>query len=125
MPQRDADIRFLNEQGLHGEIYKVWVDAERIHDPETDTYDYTGVDDYLADASLMSDELLMVMDTRVSVRDMGRSPEDIRPIIRRIMTDLKKRLPADPLCRGVQRTRSQSGAQPDAGGALRLLQGLL
>ncbi len=93
MPQRDADVRFLNEQGLHGKIYKVWIDAERIHDPETDTYDYTGVDDYLADASLASDELLMVMDTRVSVRDMGRSPEDIRPIIRRIMTDLKRRFP--------------------------------
>lgn len=93
MPQRDADVRFLNEQGLHGEIYKVWIDAERIHDPETDTYDYTGVDDYLADASLASNELLMVMDTRVSVRDMGRSPEDIRPIIRRIMTDLKRRFP--------------------------------
>lgn len=93
MPQRDADIRFLNEQKLHGEIYKVWVDAERIHDPDTDSYDYSGVDDYLADASLMSDALLMVMDTRVSVRDMGRSPEQIRPIIRRIMTDLKQRYP--------------------------------
>jgi hypothetical protein len=91
--QRDADIRFLNEQGLHGEIYKVWVDAERIHDPKTDTYDYTGVDDYLADASLLSDELLMVMDTRVSVRDMDRSPADIKPIIKRIMTDLKRRYP--------------------------------
>ena len=92
-PQRDADVLFLNEQGLHGEIYKVWVDAERIHDPETDTYDYTGLDDYLADASLVSDELLMVMDTRVSVRDMGRSPADIKPIIKRIMTDLKQRYP--------------------------------
>jgi hypothetical protein len=92
-PQRDADVRFLNEQGLHGEIYKVWVDAERIHDPKTDTYDYTGLDDYLADASLLSDELLMVMDTRVSVRDMGRSPSDIKPIIKRIMTDLKRRFP--------------------------------
>jgi len=91
--QRDADIRFLNEQGLHGEIYKVWVDAERVHNPETDTYDYTGVDDYLADASLLSDELLMVMDTRVSVRDMDRSPADIKPIIKRIMTDLKRRYP--------------------------------
>ncbi|WP_439133317.1 GH39 family glycosyl hydrolase [Pseudomaricurvus sp.] len=91
--QRDADIRFLNEQGLHGEIYKVWVDAERIHDPKTDTYNYTGLDDYLSDASLLSDELLMVMDTRVSVRDMGRSPADIKPIIKRIMTDLKKRYP--------------------------------
>jgi len=93
LPQRDADIRFLNEQGLHGEIYKVWVDAERIHDPETDTYDYTGLDDYLADASLVSDDLLMVMDTRVSVRDMDRSPADIKPIIKRIMTDLKRRFP--------------------------------
>ncbi len=92
-PQRDADIRFLNEQGLHGEIYKVWVDAERIHDPKTDTYDYSGLDDYLADASLVSDELLMVMDTRISVRDMGRSPADIKPIIKRIMTDLKARFP--------------------------------
>ena len=91
--QRDADVRFLNEQGLHGEIYKVWVDAERIHDPKTNTYDYAGLDDYLADASLMSDELLMVMDTRVSVRDMGRSPAEIKPIIKRIMTDLKRRFP--------------------------------
>src|SRR6056300_414022 len=91
--QRDADVRFMNEQGLHGEIYKVWVDAERIHDPETDTYDYTGLDDYLADASLLSDDLLMVMDTRVSVRDMDRSPADIKPIIKRIMTDLKRRFP--------------------------------
>ena len=91
--QRDADVRFLNEQGLHGKIYKVWVDAERIHDPKTDTYNYAGLDDYLADASLVSDELLTVMDTRVSVRDMKRSPADIKPIIKRIMTDLKRRFP--------------------------------
>lgn len=92
-PQRDADVRFLNEQGLHGKVYKVWVDAERIHDPATGAYDYAGIDDYLADASLLSDELLMVMDTRISVRDMGRSPADIKPIIKRIMTDLKRRFP--------------------------------
>ncbi len=92
-PQRDADVRFLNEQGLHGAVYKVWVDAERIHDPKTNTYDYNGLDDYLADASLLSNELLMVMDTRVSVRDMGRTPTEIKPIIKRIMTDLKRRYP--------------------------------
>lgn len=92
-PQRDADVRFLNEQGLHGSIYKVWVDAERVHDPKTNAYNYQGVDDYLADASLLSNELLMVMDTRVSVRDMKRTPADIKPIIKRIMTDLKRRYP--------------------------------
>lgn len=92
-PQRDADVRFLNEQGLHGKVYKLWVDAERIFDPETGVYDYAGLDGYLADASLLSDELLMVMDTRISVRDMGRTPADIKPIIKRIMTDLKRRFP--------------------------------
>ena len=92
-PQRDADVRFLNEQGLHGTVYKVWVDAERIHDPKTNAYNYDGLDDYLADASLVSDQLLMVMDTRVSIRDMGRSPADVKPIIKRIMTDLKRRFP--------------------------------
>ena len=25
--QREADVQFFNEQGLHGEIYRVWVDA--------------------------------------------------------------------------------------------------
>jgi hypothetical protein len=108
--QRDADVRFLNEQGLHGNIYKVWVDAERIHDPKTDTYDYTGLDDYLADASLLSDELLMVMDTRVSVRDMGRSPADIKPIIKRIMTDLKRRFPQIRYVEAFRAVFDQSGS---------------
>ncbi|MBK6739898.1 MAG: hypothetical protein IPG64_19580 [Haliea sp.] len=32
--QREADVQFFNEQGLHGEIYRVWVDANLIHDPK-------------------------------------------------------------------------------------------
>lgn len=94
--QRDADVEFYNQQGLHGEIYRVWVDAHRIRDPEnpdSDTYDYGGIPDYLADASRLSDSLLMVMDTRVEVRDYGYTPAQIKPIIKTIMRDLKKQFP--------------------------------
>lgn len=91
--QRDADVAFYNQQGLHGNTYRVWVDAERIYNPATNTYDYSGIDDYLADVSRLSDNLLIVMDTRVSIRDLKRTPAQIKPIIKTIMTDLKKRFP--------------------------------
>lgn len=91
--RRDADVQFFNEQGLHGQIYRVWVDAERILDPKTDSYDYEEIDDYLADVSRLSDELLVVMDTRVSIRDYRRTPAQIKPIIKTIMRELKQRFP--------------------------------
>src|SRR3546814_122240 len=57
--QRDADIQFYNEQGLHGKIYRVWIIVEDIYDPGTGHYNYEGIDDYLADVSRLSDELLV------------------------------------------------------------------
>ena len=89
--QRDADIQFYNEQGLHGHIYRVWVDTQLIHDPATGTYSYEGINDYLADASRLSDNLLVVMDTRVQVRDRKQSPAQIKPIIKTITRELKQR----------------------------------
>lgn len=89
--QRDADVAFFNEQGLHGQIYRVWVDAERIYDPNTGAYNYDEINDYLADVSRLSDSLLVVMDTRVSIRDLKRTPEQIKPIIKTIMRELKQR----------------------------------
>jgi hypothetical protein len=84
-------VEFFNEQGLHGQIYRVWVDAERIYDANTGAYNYDEINDYLADASRLSDSLLMVMDTRVSIRDLKRTPEQIKPIVKTIMRDLKQR----------------------------------
>jgi len=93
--QRDADVAFLNEQGLHGEIYRVWVDSHKLRDPENPEagYDYSGIVDYLSDVSRLSDYLLVVMDTRVEVRDYGYSAEQLKPIVKRILTDLKIRFP--------------------------------
>lgn len=91
--QRDADIQFFNEQGLHGATYKVWVDAQLIFNAETGAYNYDGITDYLADVSRLSDNLLMVMDTRVMIRDGKATPEQIKPIILTIMRELKRRYP--------------------------------
>lgn len=91
--ERDDDVRFYNEQGLHGSIYRVWVDANLIFDRATGRYDYAVVDDYLADASRLSDNLLVVMDTRVEIRDGRESPEQIKPVITTIMRELKRRFP--------------------------------
>ena len=91
--QRDADVQFFNEQGLHGDTYKVWVDAHLIFDAKTAAYDYSGVADYLADASRLSDNLLMVMDTRVMVRDDKATPAQVKPVIKTIMRELKQRFP--------------------------------
>lgn len=91
--QRDADVQFFNEQGLHGHTYKVWVDANLIFDEAKGTYTYDGVTDYLADASRLSDNLLMVMDTRVMIRDGGATPAQVKPVILNIMRELKRRYP--------------------------------
>lgn len=91
--QRDADVAFFREQGLHGKVYKVWVDAHLIFDAATGAFNYDGITDYLADASQLSDELLVVMDTRVMVRDAKATPEQVKPVITTIMRELKQRFP--------------------------------
>lgn len=91
--ERDADVQFFNEQGLHGNTYKVWVDAQLIFNATTGAYNYNGITDYLSDASRLSDNLLMVMDTRVLIRDGKATPEQIKPIILTIMRELKQRYP--------------------------------
>jgi hypothetical protein len=91
---RDADVQFFNEQGLHGSTYRVWIDAHLIHDEKTGAYNFALVEDYLADLSRLSDNLLIVMDTRVAVRDRGATPEQIKPVILTIMRELKRKYPA-------------------------------
>lgn len=91
--QRDADVDFFNEQGLHGKVYRTWVITETVYDPATGKYNYEGLDDYFADISRLSDELLVVLDTRESMGKIGRKPEEIRPFITRILRDLKQRYP--------------------------------
>jgi hypothetical protein len=91
--QRDEDVFFLNKQGLHGKIYRVWIDVETIYDFDKDAYNYSGIDDYLGDVSRMSDELLVVLDTRASMGRLGRTPEQIRTPVKTILRYIKERHP--------------------------------
>lgn len=91
--QRDADVKFFNDQGLHGDVYRVWVDTQLIHNETTGTYNYDGIADYLADASRLSKNLLVVMDTRVQVRDGHQTPDQLKPVIKTITRELKSRYP--------------------------------
>ncbi|MCW1404102.1 cellulase family glycosylhydrolase [Novosphingobium sp. MW5] len=91
--QRDADVEFLNANGLHGKVYKVWVDAHLILDAKTGVYNYDGITDYLSDLSRLSETLLVVMDTRVMVRDAGATPEQVKPVVKTILRELKQRFP--------------------------------
>lgn len=91
--QRDADVAFYNEQGLHGSIYRVWIIVDDIYDFEKGTYNYAGIDDYLADVSRLSDELLVVLDTRASMGRLSRTPEQIRTPVKTILRYIKERHP--------------------------------
>lgn len=91
--QRDRDVAFFNEQGLHGAIYRTWIIVEDIHDFDKGTYDFAGIDDYLGDVSRMSDDLLVVLDTRASMGRLGRTPEQIRTPVKTILRYIKERHP--------------------------------
>lgn len=91
--QRDADVQFYNEQGLHGKIYRTWIIVEDIYDPATGRYNYSGIDDYLADVSRLSDELLVVLDTRASMGQLRKTPEDLRVPVKTILRYIKARHP--------------------------------
>ena len=57
--QRDADIEFFNESGLHGKVYRVWFIGNSYYDESTDEVDLSTISDYLADASKISDYVLV------------------------------------------------------------------
>lgn len=91
--QRDSDVRFYNEQGLHGSIYRTWIIVDEIYDFDKGTYNYAGIDDYLDDVSRLSDEVLVVLDTRTSMGKLGRTPEQLRGPIKTVLRYIKERHP--------------------------------
>jgi hypothetical protein len=91
--QRDEDVAFFLEQGLRGSIYRTWIIVDDIYDFDKGTYNWDGIDDYLADVSRLSDELLVVLDTRASMGRFGRTPEQIRTPVKTILRQIKDRYP--------------------------------
>ncbi|WP_370479785.1 hypothetical protein [Tamlana flava] len=92
--QRDADVNFYNEQGLHGKIYKLWIYDADFYNPKTDAYDYSKYADYIEDASRLSDYLMFNMNGRGITGDWGVSVAESQKILINILTDLKTKYPA-------------------------------
>ncbi|MCR8667861.1 hypothetical protein NO995_09225 [Aestuariibaculum sp. M13] len=92
--QRDADVAFYNDQGLHGKIYKLWIYDADFYNPETKTYDYSKYADYIEDTSKLSDHLMFNMNGRGITGDWGVSVDESKKILVNILTDLKSKYPA-------------------------------
>ena len=92
--QRDSDVEFYNKQGLHGEIYKLWIYDADFYNPETDSYDYSKYADYIADVSKLSKHLMFNMNGRGITGDWGVSVEKSQQILIKILSDLKTAYPA-------------------------------
>ncbi|MDX3230397.1 cellulase family glycosylhydrolase [Streptomyces sp. ME19-01-6] len=99
--QRADDVAFLNRQGLHGQIYRVWVSSPKapaesnvfnLCHLETQSCDLSILDGYLTDASTVSDELLVNVNPTAFVE--GKRPwKDLAPMLELIIRSLKEKYP--------------------------------
>lgn len=93
-PGRAEDVKFYNEQGLHGKIYKLWLGEEAYYDKSTQQYTYEqSVLDYFEAFSKSSDALLANFSGRGLLGTWGLSAEQCQPILTHILRDLKSRFP--------------------------------
>lgn len=97
--QRPADVKFLNDQGLHSDIQRVWMDDDptentgysQLCDLATKKCDFSLVDGYLRDASELSDSLLLVVLARTYI--VAKQPAQSKAMLKLIIKGLKERYP--------------------------------
>jgi hypothetical protein len=101
--QRSDDAAFLDDQGLHGDVYRVWLSSPNAPDAQdvfnqcdlaTDTCDFSPeIEAYLTDASTVSDSLLVNLNPTDFVEG-DRPLEDLEPLVELILRSLTDRYPA-------------------------------
>jgi hypothetical protein len=90
---RDADYAFMNSQGLHSKILRVWI-SDGIYTPATDTYNYGSYNSYLNSVSqLMADEILVCIPGNVMVDTWHYTPDQCKPILKNIIKYFKTNYP--------------------------------
>ncbi|WP_106398878.1 hypothetical protein [Actinocorallia populi] len=99
--QRSDDVAFLNEQGLHGDIYRIWLSSPNASAEEnifnqcdlaTGKCDFSKLDAYLTQASTVSDSVLVNINPTDFVE--GKRPfKDLKPLLELMLSDLKKKYP--------------------------------
>jgi hypothetical protein len=99
--QRPGDVEFFNRQGLHGDIYRVWLSSPNAPaqdnlfnqcDLAARTCDFSRLDAYLTEAGTVSDSVLVNLNPTDFVE--GERPfKDLEPLLELMIGSLKKRYP--------------------------------
>ena len=90
---RDADVKFYNESGLHGKIYRVWFMGNNYYNESTGKVDISSMSDYLSDASEISEYLLVNCSHLGVVRGWNVSEDEKIDRLAKILKELKISFP--------------------------------
>ena len=88
---RARDVRFLNREGLHGKIYRVWIN-DSIYDPTRGACECRKVAAYLSEISSVSDSLLVNFMPLRAI-ESGETPAQMLPMLETVIGQLKRRFP--------------------------------
>lgn len=93
---RSDDVAFYNEQGLHGQVYRVWLSGLLNQcSVATGTCNFSPqVHAYLTDASTVSDSILAVIGPPDAIVRGEQPLETLRPLLELVLRNLKEQYPA-------------------------------
>ncbi len=91
--QRDTDVKFFNESGLHGNIYRVWFIGNSYYDENSGAVDISAMSDYLSAASKISDYVLVNCSHLGVVRGWEVSDAEKVERLAKILKELKTNFP--------------------------------
>jgi len=91
---RDSDYIFMNSQGLHAKVARVWLGEGDVYNKDTKVYNYTALTDYFQDVStLLADEILINFTASTMIMSWGYTPAQCKPIIKTIIKYYKTTYP--------------------------------
>ncbi|WP_163718507.1 GH39 family glycosyl hydrolase [Mangrovibacterium lignilyticum] len=91
--QRDSDVDFYNQSGLHGKIYRVWFIGNKYFDDATGKVDISEMSDYLSDACRISDNVMVNCSHLGVVRGWNVSDDEKIERLAQILKELKTNFP--------------------------------
>ena len=91
---RNVDYAFMNSQGLHAKVARVWLGESDVYDHNTKVYNYSVIADYFQDVStLFADEILVNFISKTMILSWGYTPAQCKPVVKKILSDLKQLYP--------------------------------
>jgi len=87
------DVSLFKENGLGAKVLRVWISDEKLYDKETGKYNYEQLNEYLAAANPATDFLLANFKFLGLIHEWADTPEQGKPIIEKLLTDLKSNFP--------------------------------